>query len=448
MSNHYNVVNVTELINPHFYELWLSEQSHVIAKGGRSSFKSSVIALKLVEMKLEEPMSNFICLRKVANTLYKSVYSQIRWAISMFGAESQFRYGKAPMEIIHKQTGTGFYFSGVDEPEKLKSMIIPVGYVRGLFYEELAEFNGVEDIDIVEDTFIRQDLPDGKQVRVFFAYNPPRNPYNWTNEWTDGKVGDPNYLIHHSTYLDDELGILSKQMLNKIEEYKKNDYDYWNWMYNGAVIGMGDNVYNMNLFKPLDTLPSNDRIIGLYYSIDSGHSVSATTCGCFGLTAKGNVILLNTYYYSPVGRVEKKAPSDLAKDLNEFMKATSTQEQWIGARIMNRTIDSADGALRNQYYKDYRQHLNPVKKIKKVDMIDRVHNLLAQGKFYYLVDPYKANLEHADNNSIFIEEHRKFQWDEKTMNSDAPKVIEVDDHTADMFIYLCMDNAHDFRLDV
>src|SRR5690625_6065221 len=102
----------------------------------------------------------------------------------------------------------------------------------------------------------------------------------------------------------------------------------------------------MNLFNPFTELPSDDRVIGLYYSIDGGHSVSATTFGCFGLTAKGNVILLNTYHYSPAGRVNKKAPSDLAKDLNECIRRTSTQQENENARIINRTIDSAEAARR------------------------------------------------------------------------------------------------------
>lgn len=434
MIEEYKVVDVLEMINPHFYDLWLSEHSHVVAKGGRSSFKSSVIALKLVEIKLQEPMANIICLRKVANTIYKSVYSQIRWAISMFGAEDEFRFGKAPMEILHKETGTGFYFSGVDEPEKLKSMKIPTGYVRALFYEELAEFDGVEDIDIVEDTFIRQDLPDGKQVRVFFAYNPPRNPYNWCNEWTDSKVGNPNYLIHHSTYLDDELGILSKQMLDKIEEYKKNDYDYWNWMYNGSVIGMGDNVYNMNLFKAIKELPEDDPIVLIDTSSDTGHQVSATTHGAFAMTAKRNVILLDTYYYSPNGKVNKKAPSELSEDFYEWQQEIRNEYE---KNIDMMTIDSAEGALRNQVYKDYGIVLHPIAKKTKIDMIDNFHDLLAQGRFYYLDTP---------NNQVFIEEHRKFAWDADSLKTSKPKVIEVDDHCCDMALYYVNDNLRKLGL--
>ena len=397
----YNVVNVLDMINENFYDLWLSEQSHVVAKGGRSSMKSSVISLNLVKIKMEEPESNVICLRKVANTLQKSVYSQIKWALVKMGVDDQFTFGKSPMEIIHKEWGTGFYFSGVDEPEKLKSMKIPVGYVRALWYEELAEFAGVEDIDVVEDTFIREDLPDGKEVRVFFSFNPPRNPYNWVNSWIDSKMGDSDYFIHHSTYLEDQKGFLSKQLTRKIEKYKENDEDYYNWMYKGLVIGMGDNVYNINLFKPLHELPSNDRLIGLYYATDTGHQASATVHLCFGVTAKGNVILLDTYYYSPAGRVVKKAPSEMSKDLHEFIKGTSRMYK---APIIKRTIDSAEGGMRNQYFLDYGIRLHPVAKGKKFNMIDNVHDLLAQGRFFYM---------DIEDNKMFIEEHRKFHWDAK-----------------------------------
>ena len=90
----------------------------------------------------------------------------------------------------------------------------------------------------VEDTFIRQELPNGKEVKVYFTYNPPRNPYDWINEWVAEKAGDPTYLIHHSTYLDDKLGFLSKQMKAKIARYKETDPDYYRWMYLGEVTGL------------------------------------------------------------------------------------------------------------------------------------------------------------------------------------------------------------------
>lgn len=430
----YHVVNVLDMINENFYDLWLAEQSHIVAKGGRSSMKSSVISLDLVKLKMQEPMANIIGLRKVANTLFKSVYSQIKWAIYMLGVQDQFTFGKSPMEIIHKEWGTGFYFSGCDDPQKLKSMKIPVGYVRALWYEELAEFNGVEDIDVVEDTFIRQDLPDGKEVRVYFSYNPPRNPYDWVNEWVDSKLSDDDYLVHHSTYLDDKKGFLSQQLLRKIEKYKENDLDYWRWMYNGEVIGLGDMVYNLNHFHEIEELPKDDDIILIDTSSDTGHQVSATSHLAFALTKKQNVILLDTYYYSPENKVVKKAPSELSKDLKDW--ADKIQEKYKKYFDIQ-TIDSAEGALRNQYFKDFGIRLHPVSKKKKIDMIDNVQDLLAQGRFFVL---------NTEANKIFITEHKKYQWDADTLQSDDPKIIKIDDHTCDAFQYYVQDNLRKLGL--
>jgi len=444
------VFNVQKNVNPHFKSVWLSKKPYNILKGGRNSFKSSVIALKLVFMMIlyivNGDKANVVVIRKVASTIRDSVFNKIQWAINMFGLSAQFKATVAPFKITHKRTGSTFYFYGLDQFEKLKSN--DINHIIAVWYEEAAEFNDKEEFDQTNVTFMRQKHEKAPFVQFFWSYNPPRNPYSWINEWADGFVGEDSYLVHESSYKDDTLGFITEQMLDDINRVKRNDYDYYRYLYLGESVGLGTNVYNMNLFKPLDEIPTDDRIIGLYYSTDGGHSVSATTHGFFGLTAKGKVILLNTYYYSPEGRVEKKAPSDLSKDLNTFITRTAKQPHWQGARIINRTIDSAEAALRNQYYKDYRQHLKPVSKKKKVDMIDYVHDLLAQGRFYYLKNPYPIDMKHSDSNDIFIEEHKKYQWDEKTLNSDNPRVVKESDHTTDMFQYLCVDNTRDFRLKI
>ncbi|PEE04595.1 PBSX family phage terminase large subunit [Bacillus pseudomycoides] len=420
-------VNIMDVMNVNFYSLWLAEQSHIVAKGGRSSMKSSVISMKLITDFLEDEQGNVVCLRKVGKYLSTSIYEQIKWAIYMLGVEGEFYFGKSPLIIRHKKTNTAFYFYGCDDPLKLKSAKIAKGYVMSLWFEEAAEFAGVEDIDIVEDTFIRQEI-EGKEVKVYFSYNPPRNPYSWINEWLDSKAGDDDYFIHHSTYMDDKKGFLSQQMIRKIEKYKVHDLDYWRWMYGGEVIGLGDMVYNMNHIQEIDELPKDDDIILIDTTSDTGHQVSATTHLALAFTKKRNVILLDTYYYSPANKVVKKAPSELSKDLKEWMDSIVE----IYKRYFDKqTIDSAEGALRNQFFKDYGIRLHPVAKKKKIDMIDNVQDLMAQGRFFVL---------NTERNKIFIEEHKKYQWDADTLQSDDPKIIKVDDHTCDAFQYYVNDN--------
>lgn len=433
-------VNIQKEVNPHFKPVWTTKKPYNILKGGRNSFKSSVIALLLVYMMLKfiriGEKANIVVIRKVGNTIRDSVFNKIQWAIRKFGftvgKNGDFTDTVSPFKIVHKGTGSTFYFYGQDDFQKLKSN--DIGNLIGVWYEEAAEFDDAEEFDQTNVTFMRQKHPLAKFVYFFWSYNPPRNPYHWINEWSDSLVGHKNYLIHHSSYLDDQLGFVTEQMLDDIERIKSNDYDYYRYIYLGEPVGLGTNVYNMDLFKPLRELPEDDDILLIDTATDTGHQVSATTHLAFALTKKKRVILLDTYYYSPENKARKKAPSELSEDYYEWRKKIiETYKKPIDME----TIDSAEGALRNQLFKDYGIRMHPIAKKKKVDMIDNVHDLLAQGRFYYL---------DTDNNKVFITEHKKYQWDPDTLNSDDPKVIKEDDHTCDAFQYYVNDNLRKLGL--
>lgn len=436
MTARVHTINIQKEVNPHFKPVWTSKKPYNILKGGRNSFKSSVIALKLVYMMVKMisrgETANVVIIRKVANTIRDSVFNKIQWALNKFGILSEFKMTVAPFRITHKGTGSTFYFYGQDDFEKLKSN--DIGNIIAVWYEEAAEFEDAEEFDQTNVTFMRQKHRLAPFVYFFWSYNPPRNPYHWINEWADSLIGEEDYLVHHSSYLNDELGFVTEQMLADIERIKRNDYDYYRYLYLGEPVGLGTNVYNMNLFKPLKELPEDDDILLIDTAIDTGHQVSATTFLAFALTKKQRVILLDTNYYSPANKARKKAPSELSKDYYDWRKMII---EVYRKPIDVETIDSAEGALRNQVFKDYGIRLHPIAKKRKVDMIDNVHVLLAQGRFYYL---------DTENNKIFIEEHKKYRWDEKTLNTDDPKVIKEDDHTVDATIYYVNDNLRKLGL--
>jgi phage terminase large subunit len=432
-------VKLSGLVSKNFYPLFnndLKGKPYRLLKGGRSSLKSSAVSIKLVTRFLEDPQANIIAFRKVAKYLSTSVYEQIKWAIYMLKAEDEFTFLKSPLKIVHNATDTAFYFAGVDDPMKIKSFKIAKGYISDLWFEEAAEFESEEEIDTVTDTFVRQDLPEGKEVEIYFTYNPPKNPYVWINEFAEDKIHDTDYWISHSDYTQDSLGVLSEQFIRKIEKIKLTDPDYYEWMYKGAVIGLGDIIYNYKLFNVIDELPNDDKLLFADIAIDTGYSTSATTFEYWGYTLKGNVILLNTYYYSPRGKVNKKAPSDFSKDLWDFVQENI---QIYGVNIDSWTVDSADGAIRNQFFKDYGIWLSPAVKKQKVKMIENVESLLVQDRVYVL------NIE---ANKIFLDEHKKYQWDEKTINTPDPKVIKEDDHTCDAFQYYVGNNLSKLGLKI
>lgn len=92
-----------------------------------------------------------------------------------FGLDNHFRATVSLFKIVHKRTGSTFYFYGQDDFQKLKSN--DIGNIIAVWYEEAAEFNDAEDFDQSNVTFMRQKHEKAPFVQFFWSYNPPRNHY-------------------------------------------------------------------------------------------------------------------------------------------------------------------------------------------------------------------------------------------------------------------------------
>lgn len=430
-------IRLSDNVNPHFYKLWNTDKPYIIAKGGRGSFKSSVISLKLLTMMKKQialnHQANVICVRENAAYLRDTVYNQVEQATRWLGCHDEFKFRTSPLSITHKRTGSTFYFYGANDPYKLKSNAIP--NIVGVWYEEAANLKSAEVFDQSNPTFIRNKSPYVDHVKVFYSYNPPRNVYSWINEWVKQCEQDDDYFVDTSTYLDDELGFTTPQQLKLIESYKRNDEEYYRWLYLGEVIGLGTNIYNMDLFHATDNVPP-EQIKKLVFSCDTGYEVSATAYLCLAITYDNEIALLDTYYYDPTKHSRKKAPSDLAKDLHEF-EQRNMQKYRID--YVQRLADSAtaDFALDNEFQKRYGVYFEHAHKKRKDAMIGYVQNFLATGKFFYLDN---------ENNQIFLDEHKQYRWDENTMQDEIPKPIKEHDHTCDCLQYAILENRFDLNL--
>ncbi|MGZ7895658.1 PBSX family phage terminase large subunit [Lactobacillus crispatus] len=418
--------------------MWTTDKPYVVCKGGRGSFKSSVISLKLVTMMMnyisQGKKVNVICIRENQQYLRDSVYNQILWAMNILDVESEFRTRVSPMIIQHIRTGSTFYFYGANDPAKLKSNI--VDDVIAVWFEEFANLKGVEVFDQSVPTFIRQKPDFVDQVKIYISYNPPRNPYAWVNEWVTQRETDKDYFVDSSTYLDDELGFTTKQQLDLIETYKKTDPDYYRWLYLGEAVGLGTQVYNMKLFKVVDHIPNDEYITEIFYGMDTGFMVSATACVACALTNKYNVYVLDTFYYDPTKYERKLSASEQAERVHDFINQITDK---YGVVPYNQTIDSADGGIYTQYWQMYNVQWSKVHKLGEAEMIDRVQDLAAQGRLHVLKTP---------GNEIMLDEHKKYQWDPATVNSDHPRVIKEFDHSCDALKYGVLDNEQLLGLSV
>ena len=211
-------------------EYWLS--------GGRGSGKSSFVSLEIWLGLLRHPGANAIVYRKVAGTLRESVYEQMLWAAEALGLGERVRAKLTPLELVYRPTGQRVLFRGADDPGKSKSIKLARGYFRYLWFEELTEFSGMEDVRTIKASILR----GGGTACTLYSYNPPRSRNNWTN--AEALAARPDRLTHHSDYRQMKPEWLGERFLREAEALRQSDERAWRHMYLGEPVGTGGQVFD------------------------------------------------------------------------------------------------------------------------------------------------------------------------------------------------------------
>lgn len=243
------------------FEYWL--------EGGRGSDKSSMWSEIVTELLENNPKMCAICIRKVANTLKDSVYSQMQWGIDKLGEtypEIPFHWEgtKSPLEIVNKKTGQVIYFRGADDPMKIKSIKPPKDkYIGIVVYEEFDQMNGMNEVGTIDRSVIR----GGEDFIVLRIYNTPASSQHFVN--IEKKIPKADRLIHRSTYLDVPKEWLGQKFFDEAEYMKSvNEKQYRN-IYLGEETGTGGNVFeNVELREITDEEINNYDYI--YQGMDFG----------------------------------------------------------------------------------------------------------------------------------------------------------------------------------
>lgn len=242
----HNGTPLTDLIAPPFYAVHrdLQRMGHAEywLKGGRGSTKSSFVSVEIVLGLLKDPEANAIIYRKVAATLRESVYAQMLWAIDRLGVGAYFRPKLAPMEIAYAPTGQKILFRGADDPGKSKSIKLTKGYFKYLWFEELSEFDGLDDIRTIKASVIR----GGGRAATLYSYNPPVSARNWVNK--EALKNRDDRLTHHSSYTEIPSAWLGESFIAEAEILKATNERAYAHVYLGEVTGTGGQVFeNLNL---------------------------------------------------------------------------------------------------------------------------------------------------------------------------------------------------------
>lgn len=261
------LVKLTDIIAPAFYPVfWDIQQgkhTYYDLYGGRGSTKSSFVAARIVLGIMQDPKANAIVFRKVASTISTSVYEQVLWAIDVLGVSHFWRCTSSPLKMTYIPTGQVIIFRGLDKAKKLKSLKVANGYFKFLWFEELDEFSGEEEIRSVQQSVLR----GGSKYVVFKTFNPPISVSNWANQHV--LKPSANTLRHKSCYLDVPPEWLGQQFLDDADDLKSINPRAYEHEYLGNPVGTGGEVFeNLVIDKITDEqIETFDKI---YMGIDWG----------------------------------------------------------------------------------------------------------------------------------------------------------------------------------
>ena len=260
-------INLSKVIPPHFFETHRLIRDHVYTEytfpGGRGSCKSSFVSEEIPLLMKRNPDMHCLVMRKFGNTLKDSVYNQLLWAIDMLSLSSEFKATVSPMQIIYKPTGQTIFFRGLDDPLKVKSIKPKFGYIGILWFEELDQFAGREEIRSVEQSAKR----GGDKYYVFKSFNPPVSANNWANKYILEERD--SRIVITSDYRSVPPEWLGEEFINDAEFLKRTNERAYMHEYLGIPTGTGGNVFeNVTVRKITDEERRNfDRI---YMGIDWG----------------------------------------------------------------------------------------------------------------------------------------------------------------------------------
>lgn len=224
--------------------------THYWFKGGRASTKSSFISVCIVLIIVNFPWANCVCVRRYSNTLRGSCFEQIIWAIEALGLDSYFKYTQSALEITYLPTGQKILFRGFDKPQKLKSTKFSKGYCAVIWYEELDQLGGWNEVRNANQSLMR----GGSKFWVFYSYNPPRALRSWVNERADKMLARDDAVVSHSTYLDvidDHPEWLGEPAINEAESLMEEDELAYRHEYLGEPVGNGTEVFDRVEFRTI-----------------------------------------------------------------------------------------------------------------------------------------------------------------------------------------------------
>lgn len=320
-------IKLSEKMAPSFFSVHQDVKqhghTHYVLAGGRGSTKSSYVSLEIPLLLMRNPECHAVILRKVANTLRNSVYTQMEWALDALRISDKWKMTISPMEMVRKATGQKILFFGVDDKAKIKSIKLPFGYVGVVWYEELDQFAGMEEIRNLNQSLMR----GGSKFWCFSSYNPPKSANNWVNE--EMLLDEQDRLVHRSDYLSVNPDWLGPQFIYEANKLKAKNETAYRHEYLGEITGTGGAVFE-NVTEKRITDEEIQQFDRRRYGLDFGFAVDPLAFIAMHYDAKREILYIFDEIYQPK-LTNRQATVKIKKKITEtaLIRADSAEPKSI-----------------------------------------------------------------------------------------------------------------------
>lgn len=223
-------IYLPDLIGGGYGDYWRFKGRYRVCKGSRASKKSKTTALNIIYRMMQYPDSNTLVVRKTFATLRDSCYSDLQWATARLGVTHLWDFTRSPLYAVYKPTGQQIFFRGLDDPQKIASISVPVGYLCWMWIEEAFEIENEADFDMLDES-IRGEIPQHLFKQITITFNPWHSTHWLKKRFFDAEPSE-NILAKTTNYQCNEwLDEADKQKFLDMKERNPKRY---------SVAGLGE----------------------------------------------------------------------------------------------------------------------------------------------------------------------------------------------------------------
>ena len=255
--------------NPAYKPVAHAAQPLQILFGGSSSGKSRFIAQRTI-LDLVQGKRNYLIVRKIARSLRDSVWKELLQVIDSAGLISKFRLNKTEMTATCTANGMQAACFGLDNTEKIKSVVPEKGVFTDVWIEEATEISQ----DDLRQLVRRMRGKAGVPKRVTMSFNPIFRDHWICKEYFTGWADldtfhkSKDLLILKTTYKDNKF--LDDFEIRTLED--ESD-PYWYDVYTLGNWGLlGDLIFKNWSIADVKNDPVHDTFDRFFNGLDFGYS--------------------------------------------------------------------------------------------------------------------------------------------------------------------------------